>query len=274
MNHEFALSDIVRHFKPLDVASYLRLHGWKQADVDPDRYATWIKPDRVRGDFEVLLPLATSFRDLAQRVRELLDTLRAEEQRPAEEIIEDLTSPHADVVRARLAPGGNLDGTLPLDSGAGVFQQMRDLMLAAACAAWSPRSVFAKRKPDRAMQFVREARIGQTRRGNYVITVLSPVPPTLTNSNARLFDDEPEPFARKAVRTLATALNATVRGIEQAAATGKLDALSNAVEAGVSANLCDAILGINRSVGDEGSNFRSRGRLPVRHRPTCPRSSA
>lgn len=254
MNHETATIDIVRHFKPLDVSSYLRLHGWKQVDVEPDRFATWIKPNAVRGDFEVLLPLANTFRDFPQRVRELLETLRAEEQRPAEEIVEDLTSPHADVVRARLAPDGSLDGTLPLDSGAGVFQQMRDLMLAAACAAWAPRSVFAKRKSEKAMQFIRDARIGQTRRGSYVVTVLSPVPPALT-TNGRLFDDEAEPFSRKATRTLATALNATVRGVEQAAATGKLDALSLAVESGVSANLCDAILGMNRSAGDEGIEF-------------------
>lgn len=254
MNHDSATIDIVRHFKPLDVSSYLRLHGWKQVDLDPDRFATWIKPNSVRGDFEVLLPLATTFRDFSLRVRELLDTLCAEEQRPAEEIVEDLTSPHSDVVRARLAPDGSLDGTLPLDSGAGVFQQMRDLMLAAACAAWTPRSVFAKRKPDQAMQFLRDARIGQTRRGSYVVTVLSPVPPALT-TNGHLFDDGAEPFSRKATRTLATALNATVRGVEQAAATGKLDALTQAVESGVSANLCDAILGMNRSGGDEGIEF-------------------
>ena len=255
MNHESATIDIVRHFKPLDVSSYLRLHGWKQVDVEPNRFATWVKSNAERGDFEVLLPLATTFRDFPQRVHELLDTLKAEERRAAEEIVEDLTSPHADVVRARLAPDGSLDGTLPLDAGAGVFQQMRDLMLAAACSAWAPRPVFAKRKPDRAMQFVRDARIGQTRRGSYVVTVLSPVPPTLTNTNGHLFDDETEPFSRKSTRTLATALNATVQGVEAAAATGTLDALSRAVELGVSANLCDAILGINRSAGNEGIEF-------------------
>jgi len=95
MNQDSATLDIVRHFKPLDVSSYLRLHGWTQVDIDPNRFATWTKLDQTRGEFEILLPLATTFRDYPQRVRQVLETLRAEEQRSTDDIVEDLPSPHS-----------------------------------------------------------------------------------------------------------------------------------------------------------------------------------
>ncbi len=257
MSLPVSLADIVRIFKPLDAASYLRLHGWKQQEVVPEKYAIWTKKDDSRGEFEILLPLATTFSDFSRRVREVIDTLQAEEKRAVAEILEDVSTPHADIVRARLAPDGDTNGTLPLEDGANVFQQIRELLLSAACAAVSPRQVFAKRKPDRAMKYLREARIGQTQRGSYVITVLSPVPPVLLagQQTVLLPEVEEEPFSRKTVRILAEALAATAAGVQNAAASGKPDLLVASVTKGVSANLCEAILGLHEGSGRHGLEF-------------------
>src|SRR5438445_10304022 len=137
------------------------------------------------------------------------------------------------------------------------FQHMRDLMLAAACAAVAPKQVFAKRKPDQAMKYLREARIGQTQRGSYVITVLSPVPPVLLAGNQAVLlpEVEDEPFSRKTVRTLADAWAATTEGVQSAASSGKLDLLTKGVARGVSANLCEAILGLHEGSGARGVEF-------------------
>jgi len=137
------------------------------------------------------------------------------------------------------------------------FQHMRDLMLAAACAAVAPKQVFAKRKPDQAMKYLREARIGQTQRGSYVSTVLSPVPPVLLAGNQAVLlpEVEDEPFSRKTVRTLADALAATTEGVQSAASSGKLDLLTKGVARGVSANLCEAILGLHEGSGARGVEF-------------------
>ena len=205
----------------------------------------------------MLVPMASAFSDFSRRVRELIETLQVEEKRGLPEILEDVTTPHADIVRARLAPDGDTNGTLPLEDGANVFQQMRDLMLSAACAAVSPREVFAKRKPDQAMKYLREARIGQTQRGSYVITVLSPLPPAFLSGNQTLLlaEVEEEPFTRRTVRILADALTATAEGVQSAAASGKLDALTAGVARGVSANLCEAILGLHEGSGGRGLEF-------------------
>ena len=257
MTSALQIADIVKSFRPLEAASYLRLHGWKQRDSVPEKYALWTKQEENREGFEVMLPLATGFSDFPRRVRDLIETLQAEEHRGLLEILEDLTTPHADIVRARLAPEGDMGGTLPLEDGAAAFQHMRDLMLSAACAAVAPKQVYAKRKPDQAMKYLREARIGQTQRGSYVITVLSPVPPVLLagNQTVMLPETEEEPFGRKTVRILAEALAATVSGVADAASTGKLDAFSAGVCMGVSANLCEAILGLNEGSGSRGLGF-------------------
>lgn len=257
MNFAIPLETLARTFKPLEVASYLRLQGWSQQELVPERFSVWSRKDQARGDFEVLLPMQPAFSDFGRRIKELIETLEAFERRPHMEIVEDFSTPNADIVRARLAPGGDFDGTLPLEDGAHAFQQMRELMLAAACAAVAPKQVFAKRKPDQAMKYLREARIGQTRRGSYVITVLSPVPPLLMagNQTVLLQEAEEEPFSRRTVRTLADALTATTEGVQSAAASGNLDVLTTGVARGVSANLCEAILGLHEGSGARGVEF-------------------
>ena len=173
------------------------------------------------------------------------------------DIIEDMTTPNADIVRVRIASDGGSDGSLPLEEGTGAFLEIRELMLSAACSAIEPRGVYSKRKPDRAMKYLREARIGQTRRGSYVITVLSPVPPILRSENQQLLlqDMDDEPFSRKTVRTLAEALSATAAGVASAVSSGKMDGFSSGIAKGVSANLCDALVGLNKGGGSRGLDF-------------------
>jgi hypothetical protein len=86
-------------------------------------------------------------------------------------------------------------------------------------------------------------RIGQSERGSYVITVMSPVTPLLHAQNDQLFEAD-LPFERKVTQTLATSLFALNRAVEQAALTQEMSSFDNAVPQGVNANLCDAVVGL------------------------------
>lgn len=252
MNSSMGLADLIRSYRPVEVASYLRLHSWSSVSTVHDKYSLWTKTTE-KGEFEVLLPLGTEFRDLGPRIRELLETLEKAEGRSTVEIAEDFTYSGADIVRAKLAPGSASSGTIPLENGALAFQQIRELVLAAACAAVSPKKVFAKRKPDQAMQFLQDASFGQTKRGSYVLTIISPVPPTFQQA---LIDDlAPEPYPRRVIRMLSEALVATHEAVQEVASSGKFEAFDLAVSKGVSANLCDALLGLNQSGGEHGLDF-------------------
>src|SRR5438034_1338067 len=88
-----------------------------------------------------------------------------------------------------------LSALRPLEDGAQFFENAKDLILAAACAADTPRSYYPTRKPAKAMEYLRKTRLGQTETGSFVLTILSRVPPSLSASNGVLFEIE-EPFER------------------------------------------------------------------------------
>jgi hypothetical protein len=228
--------------KPLEVAAYLRASGWRQVTEASQRWATWLLKQGSE-EFEIGLPLDDTLRDFVQRMGDVLATLEAVEERSQLEIIRDLLVGSADVVRLRLADKELADGSVPIDDGAQFVQRTRDLVLAAACATVSPRVYYPSRKPNQAVEYVRKARLGQTEQGSFVVTVISRVAPSLVPASGQLFEAE-EPFERRVIETLANSLSAVRRAAESAVSTGGVSSFVEAVPRGVSANLCDAIVGM------------------------------
>jgi hypothetical protein len=96
-----------------------------------------------------------------------------------------------------------------LEQAVAFVERSRDMVLAAACAAITKRPYFATRKPTRATEYLSRVRMGQTERGSYVLTILSPVAPELVAECQLPLDLEmPEPYERQVTRTLAEALAA------------------------------------------------------------------
>ncbi|GAB4385415.1 MAG: hypothetical protein Kow0022_11180 [Phycisphaerales bacterium] len=231
--------------RPLEVASYLRAAGWTQAEAREGRYALWTRGD----DFEVLLPLRSDLRDFALRMSDLLVVLAKAENRSQLSILSDLLVTGADVIRVRLIDDDLADGSMPIEEYTRTSQKVRDLMMAAACSAIERRPVWHKRKPDKAVNYLRNVRVGQTERGSYVLTVISRVPPMLRSGNDQLFGGDEEPYERQVTADLAVALTAVERAAESAAATGSFEDFERAVRVGVSANLCEAIAGLSMDDG-------------------------
>jgi hypothetical protein len=228
--------------RPLEVAAYLRSHGWTSREAAAGRAAVWTLP-APDGEYEALLPLDPSIGDFALRMGDIVRVLATAEQRSQETVYADLLTTTADVVRIRIEDADLQDGTLPIEVYSRVAQKARDLMLAAACAAIEARAVWHTRKPTQAVEEVRKVRIGQTERGSYVVTVITRVSPELHVTNGRLFEAE-IPFERRMTQTLASALFHLERAAEAAALSGKFAAFDAAVAKGVSANLCDAVAGL------------------------------
>ncbi len=66
----------------------------------------------------------------------------------------------------------------------------------------------------------------------------------------------PDPFERQVTRALAEGLAALEQAARQAAASGGMDAFRQAVQLGVSANLCDAVAGLAAVSPAEGLEVR------------------
>ena len=247
--------DSVKALNPLEIASYLRASNWTQADVSKGRYAVWVLHD----DVEAMVPLRTDTADYALRMGDLLRTLSVVEDRSQAELLTDLLTTNADVVRLRLVDDDLSDGSMPIEDYTRTTQKARDLLMAAACSAIQPRAVWPNRKPDEAMGYLRGVRMGQTERGSYVLKIISRVPPKLASTQARLgFAEgqeeelEDEPFARRVTTTLASGLSQAESAAAAAAASGTVDEFESAVASGVSANFCEALAGL----ADDGDSRR------------------
>jgi hypothetical protein len=240
---------VLRSLSPLEMAAYLRGHGWKQTGKLGDNAIIWTLPAPEGGEYEILLPLQTSFSDYARRTAEILQTLEVAEARSQLEILRDIQSATSDVIRIRVKQSLTEEGTLPFEYGIQVLQGLKALMLATACAASQPLALYPSRKPRRALRYIEGLRLGQTEEEGYILTLHSPVPPRL-RTNGVLPEEGflEEPFERRVTLTLAGALAAVQNAVIQAEGTGDLKPFEEAVPAGVSVNLCEALI----EMGSEG----------------------
>jgi len=227
---------------PVQVMQYLLSSGWKQVDRVPNRYTVWAGgPEQEE---EILLPDRQALADYHLRISEVIAQLERLEGRSQLEILADFENSSADIIRIRVGLDGAADGTIPLDTATQVLESAKDMMLAAACAAISPRPYYHARRWAEASEYVGALRAGQTERGSYVVTIVSPVPPELDVPPGELFETE-EPFPRRATVMLSTALEA----VADAAVSFELTAFEKQVSKGVSANLCQALAGLGSSAG-------------------------
>ena len=239
---------ILKTLKPLEVVAYLRASGWREETKEEGEFSVWIKD----GDFEVVLPLDQSYADFALRMSDILQVLEVVEGRPQNEILADLLIFNVDIIRLRLKNADLTPGSIPIEQHTVIAQKTRDLMLAAACATLEVRPVWYKKKPDQVFDYLKKVRIGQTEVGSYVFTILSPVPPQLSESDTSLFEME-VPFERKVTLKLADALTASKTAAEIAVTTGSMNPFRESLDKGITANLCEAIEGLSGEKGETRS---------------------
>jgi hypothetical protein len=244
-------TETLQSLRPLELAQYLRANGWQQSRQIPDKASYWQGKGVAGEELEILLPARTDFADYSARMAEVLHALETAEGRSQLEILHDLNTVNADVVRI----GTRLDEAetmgIQLDEGVKMHQRARDLWVAAACSARHPKPAFANRKPDAVLESTRKVRFGVSEAGSYVLAIISPVPPAL-NVDEHTLAGISEPFERKTALTLATAMGAIRSAARRSAETGNAEPFWDAVQQGVSANLCEALVGLNESGGNSG----------------------
>ena len=239
----------VAALRPTEVTAYLRASGWNEQQRR-DTWAVWTKDD----DIEIIVPLSRELQDFALRMGDVLRTLSMIEQRSELAIFVDLTTISADVIRVRASEPESADGTVSLVEGVMLVQEAMDMMAAAACATVAPKPLYRARRPQEAADYLRGLRLGQTERGSFVVTIVSRVSPSLAGPRAfheELFSEEP--FERRVSYTLVESLAAVRSAAESAASKATFDAFANGVSEGVSANLCDALVGMGRHLSDSAS---------------------
>lgn len=236
---------------PGDLSMYLRAHGWALVSQRAAS-ATWRLP--ADGDeFEVLAPLDPDVRDYASRVRDVIAVLAVAEERSELDVLRQLTNAFMDVHLVRLFPADQPPGMICMEDGALAVESLRSLMSAAAYTVFAarPRVVQPARKPQELTNFLRDVRMGPGGEGSYLLSMHIPVPPLLSSDQPSLLDELDQDLAVAEVieRRVSLRVIEAARAAQQAAEAALLpgvgiERFTTAVDQGVSANLCEALVGL------------------------------
>ncbi len=225
----------LREISPAALSAYARATGWTRTESYGDSSDVYVSDELP----EIILPRTQRLGDYANVVSQLIDIFAEAAGTDELSMYRDLVTADRDVIRVRAAEGS--DGAVSVSDGIDLVCGARDMVLAAACSLNDPRPVYRAGANREAMDYVRNIRLGQTEQGSFVINLLTPVvsPPMQQSLIPDLEHDDP--IERKMTRRLVSALRAARHATEQTMG-GKVDAFLQAVDNGVSANLCEALV--------------------------------
>jgi len=224
---------------PLDIAAYLRHHGWKKVNEKEEVFSVWIPEKEPENGTDLLLPLRPDFGDYALRIAEILENLADVEGREVAEILADLASPHHDVVLIEFN-----GSKISLEDGSALLGSVRDLMLAAACSAIRPHAVWQSSTPDEALRFLRRFEV--SRFDASALEIKSPIAPEPEEPRSDR-TERPAPYARRAIVTLMRSLAMLRRTVQRFAEHGSIGPIEILITTGVSADLCRALTDLCRN---------------------------
>lgn len=261
-----------RLLDPQDIEVYLMARGW-EVRRRTAAFSTWLAPESTTERSQLFLPLSREPRDFEERLQEFVARLAAIEGEDRDLLVTNLRYAAADLVRVRLVSPRVGPGEVPIDDGADLIEGARSMILAAACATVQTRPSFGPRMPGQAVDYVDHVRLGQTERGSYVLTIISAV--AAPEQHSLIPDEEASvdvPFERQVTTKLLSALSAAHDAAQRIAhSEGTYSLFDEAVEAGVSANLCSAVAtmgarraGVNLQVTIEwASSRRPKAKTPT-----------
>jgi len=235
------MSSTLRELRLENVRTYLIARGWKHDRAGYDRAEVWFLEERP--DHEIILPSSETVLDLNARLVDALQTISRVEDRLLSQIVTDIQSARADIIRLRRALEGG-SSTIQLAEGVDLVDHAMTLVTAAASAAVTPRAVVPSRRPLLAQKYLSRVHLGQTEVGSYVLTIHSPLEAVEEQMEPALFPELSVPFARRVMVTLSKALASVRDATAHARSSGDFEVFERAVPNGVSANLCEAIAGL------------------------------
>lgn len=187
-----------------------------------------------------------------------------------------------DVTHVRAVTDSRLADTIPLETAERIIASTRKMLRAAATTARSERAHIRSYSPL-GDEVVKQALMGHTERGSFVIPVLIPLPepsPLEASGQAELQSsvledlfgamvntvrNRPEPFERRVVRTFAQSMQAVRDLVAEPAVAPSSDQIYELVYRGVSREFCQALSSVlgERVVAQFGATVDWAPALPV-----------
>ena len=229
-------TEALKAVSPAALSAYARAAGWSKVETYGDHSDVYA----ARGRPEIILPRTEHLGDYDDVVARLIEIFSDAAETDELSLYRDLVTADRDVIRVRAAENG--DGAVAVNDGLDLLRGARDLLLAATCSLRHPRPLYRADSNREAAKHVQRIRLGQTEQDSFTVTLLTPViAPPMQSGFAGSWRPEEEPIERRMTRRLTDALGTARTAIEQTVG-GADDAFCKAVEEGVSANLCEALV--------------------------------
>ncbi|MBL1102656.1 hypothetical protein [Streptomyces coffeae] len=227
-------------FGPGEIRSYLKVTGWSPVSGGPFA-ELWSLPGPA--EEVVLVPMKSGAPDFEKRARILLEDLARIESRALQAVHSAIATVYHDVTDLRASHPSLSDGSIPLEAGYELFLSARRLRVASAAAAIRRQGHF-RNVPARARDQAREVRLGQTRRGSYIVPIISQArsPEDVYAPQQEHIDIQVEEtlFDRRVTATMSRALGVLeeMAGAEREPTPSEI---ADSVGEGVSYELCQAL---------------------------------
>lgn len=235
---------------PSLITRHVRARGWKPVAGSSSDVLVFSYGDDASEAAMVWLPQSKRYSDYASVVRDSFATIAEVEKKSHLELLDDLqTQGIGDVIRVSSVDQLNeRDYTLALAEGIRLHDQARLMALA---GAWNAslgkelRAIHPQTPRLEISSYMKKLRLGQTERGSYVLRLISPLSPPPEDRPELPFESLPEkmPFERRAIMALNSSLKALKAAADDALRFSdfRFAPFEEAVEYGVTANLCEAV---------------------------------
>lgn len=234
------MADINPDFGPEEIRSYLKVTGWAPVSGG-DVAELWSLPGPA--DEVVLVPMKPGAPDFAKRARILVQDLARVEFAEVQTVHDAIATVYNDVTDLRASHPSMSDGSIPLQSGYELFVSAKRLRVASAAATIRRQGHF-RNFPTRARDQARDVRLGQTRRGSYIVPIISQArsPEDVYSPGQDHIDVQIEEtlFDRRVTATMSRALGV----LEDMAGAGHEPTpseINDSIGEGVSYELCQAL---------------------------------
>ena len=265
---EITDENALRAISPLDLSGYIKSKGGTRKRDYREVAVVWEYQSKP-----ILIPKDKDLSDYSHVIASAISRISEIEDRTQLSVYNDLKNMGFDVIRVSSKSSSTNNGTILLENNVDLINNAKDMILAAACSAATGKSSYTSRKPQDAESFLKNIRMGQTEHGSYVLTILSPVAPDLTPAQIPLplpnSSFEEEQYDLRVIPLLSTALSTMPIVAEAASASSSIEPFLENTSKGITSNLCDAIVGMYETTGDDGSisisiNFSKNRKYPYK----------
>ena len=235
------MKDFIYSFYNITASSidrYLQFNGWIRNYNFANRNMM-VYTSKNNRQKTLAIPASEEFEDFYPILRDVIGLLQKKENRPANDIVKDITTTFIDRLEFRVISEITEDGKIPLEYAADCVEGLKNLILYSVCAEQSARPIFY-RTTDYSKALLNKFKLAQTEKGSFILNVDIQV---VDENNEQIVlegCDIPTPFEHKVIERIGTAISqvdAIVNNQRQLT-----EMAETAFENGITANMCDAFL--------------------------------